>query len=120
MDGRPLKELVPGRGPECNPSRESSGRGHALWESLAAGALCTTGEFVKQMMDLLTLAGSLCASTAFSFPSQAQYPNLLSRARGQGTFCAIDICNDATRNSILLKARDKGKTSLSTICCLKV
>uniref|UniRef100_A0A8C7HIJ2 4-aminobutyrate aminotransferase, mitochondrial n=1 Tax=Oncorhynchus kisutch TaxID=8019 RepID=A0A8C7HIJ2_ONCKI len=39
---------------------------------------------------------------------QDQYPNLLSSARGQGTFCAIDIRDDATRNSILLKARDKG------------
>uniref|UniRef100_H3CSD0 4-aminobutyrate aminotransferase, mitochondrial n=1 Tax=Tetraodon nigroviridis TaxID=99883 RepID=H3CSD0_TETNG len=39
---------------------------------------------------------------------QAQYPGILSRARGQGTFCAIDVCDDATRNSILLKARDKG------------
>uniref|UniRef100_A0A4W5R237 4-aminobutyrate aminotransferase n=2 Tax=Hucho hucho TaxID=62062 RepID=A0A4W5R237_9TELE len=39
---------------------------------------------------------------------QDQYPNLLSRARGQGTFCAIDIRDDATRNSIILKARDKG------------
>uniref|UniRef100_A0A8K9WSX2 4-aminobutyrate aminotransferase, mitochondrial n=1 Tax=Oncorhynchus mykiss TaxID=8022 RepID=A0A8K9WSX2_ONCMY len=39
---------------------------------------------------------------------QDQYPNLLSSARGQGTFCAIDIRDDATRNSIILKARDKG------------
>uniref|UniRef100_A0A3Q3W230 Uncharacterized protein n=1 Tax=Mola mola TaxID=94237 RepID=A0A3Q3W230_MOLML len=39
---------------------------------------------------------------------QAQYPGILSRARGQGTFCAIDICDDAKRNSILLKTRDKG------------
>uniref|UniRef100_A0A3B4YA80 4-aminobutyrate aminotransferase n=1 Tax=Seriola lalandi dorsalis TaxID=1841481 RepID=A0A3B4YA80_SERLL len=39
---------------------------------------------------------------------QAQYPGILSRARGQGTFCAIDVCDDATRTSILVKARDKG------------
>lgn len=39
---------------------------------------------------------------------QVQYPDLLSRARGQGTFCAIDVCDDETRNKILLKARDKG------------
>uniref|UniRef100_A0A3Q0SJY6 4-aminobutyrate aminotransferase n=1 Tax=Amphilophus citrinellus TaxID=61819 RepID=A0A3Q0SJY6_AMPCI len=39
---------------------------------------------------------------------QAQYSGILSRARGQGTFCAIDICDDATRDRILLKARDKG------------
>ncbi|CAB1350282.1 unnamed protein product, partial [Coregonus sp. 'balchen'] len=39
---------------------------------------------------------------------QDQYPNLLSSARGQGTFCAIDIRDDATRNSIIFKARDKG------------
>uniref|UniRef100_A0A3B4YUQ6 4-aminobutyrate aminotransferase n=1 Tax=Stegastes partitus TaxID=144197 RepID=A0A3B4YUQ6_9TELE len=39
---------------------------------------------------------------------QAQYPGILSAARGQGTFCAIDICDDATRDRILVKARDKG------------
>ncbi|KAM6957395.1 4-aminobutyrate aminotransferase, mitochondrial [Aplochiton taeniatus] len=39
---------------------------------------------------------------------QAQYPHLLSGARGQGTFCAVDVCDDGTRNSLLLKARDKG------------
>nr|XP_061805815.1 4-aminobutyrate aminotransferase, mitochondrial-like isoform X3 [Nerophis lumbriciformis] len=39
---------------------------------------------------------------------QAQYPGILSRARGQGTFCAVDICDDTTRNDILLKARNKG------------
>uniref|UniRef100_A0A3Q1HWD2 4-aminobutyrate--2-oxoglutarate transaminase n=1 Tax=Anabas testudineus TaxID=64144 RepID=A0A3Q1HWD2_ANATE len=41
-------------------------------------------------------------------PDKGQYPNILSRARGQGTFCAVDICDDETRNSIMLKARDKG------------
>uniref|UniRef100_A0A8C1Z5I9 4-aminobutyrate aminotransferase, mitochondrial n=1 Tax=Cyprinus carpio TaxID=7962 RepID=A0A8C1Z5I9_CYPCA len=39
---------------------------------------------------------------------QTQYPHILSRARGQGTFCAIDACSDATRDSIMLKARNKG------------
>ncbi|XP_019743038.1 4-aminobutyrate aminotransferase, mitochondrial [Hippocampus comes] len=39
---------------------------------------------------------------------QAQYAGILSRARGQGTFCAIDVCDDATRNNILQKARNKG------------
>lgn len=53
----------------------------------------------------------LCKYDLYTCGPQAQYPGLLSRARGQGTFCAIDICDDATRNSILLKARDKG-TSL--------
>lgn len=47
---------------------------------------------------------------------QAQYPGILSRARGQGTFCAIDICDDETRNSILLKARDKGTECITTYC----
>ncbi|XP_005811779.1 4-aminobutyrate aminotransferase, mitochondrial isoform X1 [Xiphophorus maculatus] len=39
---------------------------------------------------------------------QAQYPGLLSRARGQGTFCAIDVRDAATRDRLLLQARDKG------------
>ncbi|KAK2829036.1 hypothetical protein Q7C36_017026 [Tachysurus vachellii] len=39
---------------------------------------------------------------------QSQYPHLLSRARGQGTFCAIDARDDVTRDHLLLKLRDKG------------
>uniref|UniRef100_A0A4W4H4H7 (S)-3-amino-2-methylpropionate transaminase n=1 Tax=Electrophorus electricus TaxID=8005 RepID=A0A4W4H4H7_ELEEL len=39
---------------------------------------------------------------------QTQYPHLLSRARGQGTFCAIDARDDVTRDNLLLKTRDKG------------
>ncbi|KAL4659077.1 4-aminobutyrate aminotransferase, mitochondrial-like [Arapaima gigas] len=42
------------------------------------------------------------------FSPQAQYPHLLSAARGVGTFCAIDARDDATRNSLISKARDKG------------
>lgn len=39
---------------------------------------------------------------------QAQYPHLLSRARGVGTFCAIDAPDDVTRNNLMVKTRDKG------------
>ncbi|MFT7812130.1 4-aminobutyrate aminotransferase, mitochondrial-like [Arapaima gigas] len=39
---------------------------------------------------------------------QACYPHLLSAARGQGTFCAIDVKDEDTRNSLILKARNKG------------
>uniref|UniRef100_A0A3P9HN18 4-aminobutyrate aminotransferase, mitochondrial n=1 Tax=Oryzias latipes TaxID=8090 RepID=A0A3P9HN18_ORYLA len=39
---------------------------------------------------------------------QAQYPGLLSRARGQGTFCAIDVRDAETRERITLQTRDKG------------
>ncbi|XP_036395552.1 4-aminobutyrate aminotransferase, mitochondrial-like [Megalops cyprinoides] len=39
---------------------------------------------------------------------QAHYPHLLSAARGLGTFCAIDVKDEATRNSLILKARNKG------------
>ncbi|MCJ8739674.1 hypothetical protein PDJAM_G00049910 [Pangasius djambal] len=41
-------------------------------------------------------------------PDKSQYPHLLSRARGQGTFCAIDARDDVTRDKLLLKIRDKG------------
>lgn len=40
---------------------------------------------------------------------QAQYPGLLSRARGQGTFCAIDVRDAETRERITLQTRDKGR-----------
>ncbi|XP_067115459.1 4-aminobutyrate aminotransferase, mitochondrial-like [Osmerus mordax] len=39
---------------------------------------------------------------------QAKYPHLLSRARGLGTFCAVDVRDEDTRNSLLIKARNKG------------
>ncbi|XP_030200587.1 4-aminobutyrate aminotransferase, mitochondrial [Gadus morhua] len=39
---------------------------------------------------------------------QAKYPNLLSRARGQGTFCAIDVCKASVRDKLILQARDNG------------
>ncbi|KAG8432899.1 hypothetical protein GDO86_017238 [Hymenochirus boettgeri] len=39
---------------------------------------------------------------------QSRYPHLLSRARGRGTFCSFDTPNDATRNKLILQARNKG------------
>uniref|UniRef100_A0A674EDJ2 4-aminobutyrate aminotransferase, mitochondrial n=1 Tax=Salmo trutta TaxID=8032 RepID=A0A674EDJ2_SALTR len=39
---------------------------------------------------------------------QDKYPHLLSRARGIGTFCAIDVKDEDTRNNLILKARNKG------------
>uniref|UniRef100_A0A8C9V8L3 4-aminobutyrate aminotransferase n=1 Tax=Scleropages formosus TaxID=113540 RepID=A0A8C9V8L3_SCLFO len=39
---------------------------------------------------------------------QAQYPHLLSAARGVGTFCAINARDDATRDRLILKVRNKG------------
>jgi 4-aminobutyrate aminotransferase/(S)-3-amino-2-methylpropionate transaminase len=39
-----------------------------------------------------------------------KYPHLLSKARGIGTFCAIDVKDEDTRNLLLLKARNKGTT----------
>uniref|UniRef100_A0A8C7HWM3 4-aminobutyrate aminotransferase n=1 Tax=Oncorhynchus kisutch TaxID=8019 RepID=A0A8C7HWM3_ONCKI len=39
---------------------------------------------------------------------QDKYPHLLSKARGIGTFCAIDVKDEDTRNLLLLKARNKG------------
>ncbi|XP_060757094.1 4-aminobutyrate aminotransferase, mitochondrial [Neoarius graeffei] len=39
---------------------------------------------------------------------QSQYPHLLSRARGQGTFCAIDARDEDTRDDLLIKIRNKG------------
>ncbi|XP_048868949.1 4-aminobutyrate aminotransferase, mitochondrial-like isoform X3 [Brienomyrus brachyistius] len=39
---------------------------------------------------------------------QARYPHTLSAARGQGTFCAIDVKDETTRNSLILIARNRG------------
>ncbi|XP_070779260.1 4-aminobutyrate aminotransferase, mitochondrial isoform X4 [Enoplosus armatus] len=60
----------------------------------------------ENLLEEVTRSGKALLNGLYEL--QAQYPGILSRARGQGTFCAIDICDDATRNSILLKARDKG------------
>lgn len=60
----------------------------------------------------------MCEPEHHASGPQAQYPGILSRARGQGTFCAIDICDDATRNSILLKARDKGMNYITILSVL--
>ena len=46
---------------------------------------------------------------------QAKYPNLLSRARGQGTFCAIDVCKASVRDKLILQARDNGIPFYSVI-----
>ncbi|XP_030637374.1 4-aminobutyrate aminotransferase, mitochondrial-like [Chanos chanos] len=39
---------------------------------------------------------------------QEKYPHLLSKARGLGTFCAIDVKDEDTRNKLIIKARNKG------------
>nr|XP_006637224.1 PREDICTED: 4-aminobutyrate aminotransferase, mitochondrial isoform X1 [Lepisosteus oculatus]XP_015216029.1 PREDICTED: 4-aminobutyrate aminotransferase, mitochondrial isoform X2 [Lepisosteus oculatus] len=39
---------------------------------------------------------------------QARYPHILSAARGRGTFCAIDVRDEDLRNSLIIKARNKG------------
>ncbi|KAM5227216.1 4-aminobutyrate aminotransferase, mitochondrial isoform 4-T4 [Ctenodactylus gundi] len=39
---------------------------------------------------------------------QARYPQLISRARGRGTFCAFDTPDESTRNKLILIARNKG------------
>ncbi|KAL2100627.1 hypothetical protein ACEWY4_002388 [Coilia grayii] len=60
----------------------------------------------ENLLEEVTRSGKALLQGLYAL--QAQYPDLLSRARGQGTFCAIDIKDDATRNSILLKTRNKG------------
>lgn len=77
----------------------------------------------KDRNTLIDLFGRQCLSCHRAIVScepvlclvfQARHPGVLSRARGQGTFCAIDVCDDATRNKILLKARDRGTGSTSS------
>uniref|UniRef100_A0A8D3EBG9 4-aminobutyrate aminotransferase, mitochondrial n=1 Tax=Scophthalmus maximus TaxID=52904 RepID=A0A8D3EBG9_SCOMX len=60
----------------------------------------------ESLLEEVTRSGKALLNGLYDL--QTRYPSILSRARGQGTFCAIDICDDATRNSLLLKARDKG------------
>uniref|UniRef100_A0A669EV32 4-aminobutyrate aminotransferase n=1 Tax=Oreochromis niloticus TaxID=8128 RepID=A0A669EV32_ORENI len=60
----------------------------------------------ENLLEEVTRSGKALLNGLYEL--QAQYPSILSRARGQGTFCAIDAFDDATRDRILLKARDKG------------
>uniref|UniRef100_A0AAQ5Y1T6 4-aminobutyrate aminotransferase n=1 Tax=Amphiprion ocellaris TaxID=80972 RepID=A0AAQ5Y1T6_AMPOC len=60
----------------------------------------------ENLLEEVTRSGKALLNGLYEL--QAQYPGILSRARGQGTFCAIDICDGATRDTILVKARDKG------------
>ncbi|XP_078096520.1 4-aminobutyrate aminotransferase, mitochondrial isoform X1 [Mustelus asterias] len=39
---------------------------------------------------------------------QVLYPHILNKARGKGTFCSIDAPNEAIRNQLVLKMRNKG------------
>lgn len=60
----------------------------------------------ENLLDEVTRSGKVLLQGLYEL--QAQYPHLLSRARGQGTFCAIDARDDVTRDNLLLKTRDKG------------
>uniref|UniRef100_A0A8C2K922 4-aminobutyrate aminotransferase n=1 Tax=Cyprinus carpio TaxID=7962 RepID=A0A8C2K922_CYPCA len=60
----------------------------------------------ENLLEEVTRSGKALLQGLYAL--QTQYPHILSRARGQGTFCAIDACSDATRDSIMLKARNKG------------
>ncbi|MEQ2241133.1 hypothetical protein ILYODFUR_022260 [Ilyodon furcidens] len=60
----------------------------------------------ENLLEEVTRSGKALLNGLYEL--QAQYPGLLSRARGQGTFCAIDLCDTATRDRLLLQARDKG------------
>uniref|UniRef100_A0A8C5GCU5 Uncharacterized protein n=1 Tax=Gouania willdenowi TaxID=441366 RepID=A0A8C5GCU5_GOUWI len=60
----------------------------------------------ENLLDEVARSGKALLNGLYAL--QVQYPGLLSRARGQGTFCAIDVCDDATRDKILVRTRDKG------------
>ncbi|MGH0170346.1 UNVERIFIED_CONTAM: hypothetical protein FKN15_000806 [Acipenser sinensis] len=60
----------------------------------------------ENLLDEVSLAGKVLMDGLYDF--QARYPHLLSAARGQGTFLAIDVTDEATRNNLIIKARNKG------------
>uniref|UniRef100_W5K4J9 4-aminobutyrate aminotransferase, mitochondrial n=1 Tax=Astyanax mexicanus TaxID=7994 RepID=W5K4J9_ASTMX len=60
----------------------------------------------ENLLDEVTRSGKVLLQGLYEL--QAQYPHILSRARGQGTFCAVDARDDVTRDNLLLKTRDKG------------
>ncbi|XP_034781909.1 4-aminobutyrate aminotransferase, mitochondrial isoform X1 [Acipenser ruthenus] len=60
----------------------------------------------ENLLDEVSRAGKVLMDGLYDF--QARYPHLLSAARGQGTFLAIDVTDEATRNNLIIKARNKG------------
>ncbi|KAM8825228.1 4-aminobutyrate aminotransferase, mitochondrial isoform 1-T2 [Synchiropus picturatus] len=70
--------------------------------------LCEVLDVIRRenLLDEVTRSGKTLLNGLCEL--QTQFPGVLSRARGQGTFCAIDVCDEATRNKILIAARNKG------------
>ncbi|XP_032816773.1 4-aminobutyrate aminotransferase, mitochondrial [Petromyzon marinus] len=60
----------------------------------------------ERLLDNVQHAGSVLLRGLTDL--QNEFPNILSRARGRGTFCAIDIRDEDTRNKAVLLARNKG------------
>ncbi|KAJ8251117.1 hypothetical protein GJAV_G00217470 [Gymnothorax javanicus] len=70
--------------------------------------LCEVLNVIKRerLLEEVTRSGKALLNGLYEL--QTQYPHLLSAARGKGTFCAIDVCDDPTRNNLIAKARNKG------------
>ncbi|MBN3303969.1 GABT protein, partial [Amia calva] len=60
----------------------------------------------ESLLDEVKRSGKVLLDGLFEL--QARYPNILSAARGKGTFCAIDAKDEDMRNSLLAKVRNKG------------
>ena len=51
----------------------------------------------------------------FDFYLQNKYPGLFSRARGVGTFCAIDCADPDTRTKFISRMKANGKLIIPTL-----
>ncbi|CAL8317409.1 unnamed protein product [Arctogadus glacialis] len=64
--------------------------------------------YCDSIASVYTMPSAFCILSLGHHCHSAKYPQLLSRARGQGTFCAIDICKASVRDKLILQARDNG------------
>ncbi|XP_028841443.1 4-aminobutyrate aminotransferase, mitochondrial isoform X2 [Denticeps clupeoides] len=60
----------------------------------------------EKLLEEVTRSGKALLQGLYEL--QSQHPHLLSRARGQGTFCAIDLRDENTRNDVIQRTRNKG------------
>lgn len=60
----------------------------------------------EQLLDRVESAGETIMSGLTEL--ETKFPALLSRARGRGTFCAVDLPTVAARDTLLSKLRHRG------------
>ena len=108
----------------CRRARALGCRPQSLW---CTGLSCPTGRGIfadqgwsphplhwqadSQPLDHQRSLAFLCTDAGLVSQLQAQFPQLISRVRGRGTFCSFDTPDESVRNKLISIARNKGKAA---------